>query len=232
MKIGIIGAMDIEVAEIVNNMAGKKVTETGHLKFVEGLISGIPVVVVKCGVGKVNAGICTQTLILNFNVTHVINTGIAGGLAKELSVMDTVVSTDAIYHDFDASDFGYKRSEVPGLGTVSFPADDNLISVAEQAYAEGIETGKLHYKIVRGRVATGDIFVNSSSKKAEIKSICNPACVEMEGAAIAQVCYLNKVPCVILRSISDLAENTDQVYLEKEAALENAYIVMNMVSKL
>ena len=232
MKIGIIGAMDIEVAEIIDKMAEKKTTEIGHLKFVEGFISGTPAVVVKCGVGKVNAGICTQTLILNFNVTHVINTGIAGGIAKELAVMDTVVSTDAMYHDFDASDFGYKRNEVPGLDTVSFPADEKLVAIAEQAYAEGAEEGKLHHKIIRGRIATGDLFVNSSSKKAEISSLCAPACVEMEGAAIAQVCYLNKVPFVILRSISDLAENTDEVYLEKDAALENAYIVMNMVKKL
>lgn len=232
MKIGIIGAMEIEVEEIINNMTEKKITEAGHLKFVQGYISGIPVVVVKCGVGKVNAGICTQTLILNFNVTHVINTGIAGGLAKELSVMDTVVSTDAMYHDFDASDFGYKRNEVPGLGTVAFPADEKLIELAQRAYADGVKSGKLQHKIIKGRIATGDLFVNSSSKKAEINSMCSPACVEMEGAAIAQVCYLNKVPYVILRSISDLAENTDEVYLEKEAAHENAYIVMNMVEKI
>ena len=174
----------------------------------------------------------TETLILKYNVSCVINTGIAGGIAHELSVMDTVVSTDAMYHDFDATEFGYRRNEVPGMGTVSFPADEKLIELAVRTYAEGVQSGKLHKKIVKGRVATGDIFVNSSIKKSELKAMCNPACVEMEGAAIAQACYLNKVPYVILRSISDLAENTTEVYLEKEAALENAYIVINMIKRM
>lgn len=232
MKIGIIGAMDVEVAEILENMTEKKPKDIGHLHFVEGFIGKTPIVIVKSGVGKVNAGICAQTLILCFGVTHVINTGIAGGIAKELNVMDVVVSEDAMFHDVDAVAFGYKRNEIPGLNTVSFPADKALITVAEQTYQEGAASGKLHRKMVRGRVATGDIFVNSSVKKAELKDMCNPACVEMEGAAIAQACYLNKVPYVIIRSISDLAENTDEVYLEKEAALENAYLVMNMVKNM
>ena len=232
MKIGIIGAMDVEVEEIINNMTDKKTEDVGHLHFVEGIIGKTSVVIAKSGVGKVDAGICAQTLILKFNVNCVINTGIAGGIAQELSVMDTVVSVDAMYHDFDATEFGYRRNEVPGLGTVSFPADEKLIELAVKTYENGVSSGKLHRKIVRGRVATGDIFVNSSIKKSEIKGICNPACVEMEGAAIAQVCYLNKVPFVILRSISDLAENTTEVYLEKEAAEENAYIVMNMIKSL
>ena len=146
--------------------------------------------------------------------------------------MDTVVSTDAMYHDFDATEFGYKRNEVPGMDTISFPADEKLIELAVRTYEDGLKNGKLHKKIVKGRVATGDIFVNSSIKKSSIKGICNPVCVEMEGAAIAQACYLNKVPYVILRSISDLAENTTEVYLEKEAALENAYIVMSMIKQM
>ena len=232
MKVGIIGAMDVEVEEIINNMAEKKTEDVGHLHFVEGLIDKTPVVIVQSGVGKVNAGICAQTLILKYNVTCVINTGIAGGIAQELSVMDTVVSTDAMYHDFDATEFGYKRNEVPGMDTISFPADEKLIELAVRTYEDGLKNGKLHKKIVKGRVATGDIFVNSSIKKSSIKGICNPVCVEMEGAAIAQACYLNKVPYVILRSISDLAENTTEVYLEKEAALENAYIVMSMIKQM
>ena len=229
MKIGIIGAMDVEVEEIINNMTEKKTEDVGHLHFVEGFIGKTPVVIAKSGVGKVSAGICTQTLILKFNVTCVINTGIAGGIASELSIMDTVISTDAMYHDFDATEFGYKRNEVPGLGTISFPADEKLIELAERSYEDGVKSGRLHKKVVKGRVATGDVFVNSSIKKSELKAMCDPACVEMEGAAIAQVCYLNKIPYVILRSISDLAENTTEVYMEKEAALENAYIVMNMI---
>jgi len=232
MKVGIIGAMDVEVEEIINNMAEKKTEDVGHLHFVEGFIDKTPVVIVQSGVGKVNAGICAQTLILKYNVTCVINTGIAGGIAQELAVMDTVVSTDAMYHDFDATEFGYKRNEVPGMDTISFPADEKLIELAVRTYEDGLKNGKLHKKIVKGRVATGDIFVNSSIKKSSIKGICNPVCVEMEGAAIAQACYLNKVPYVILRSISDLAENTTEVYLEKEAALENAYIVMSMIKQM
>lgn len=232
MKIGIIGAMEIEIAEIADCMTDKNTVDAGHLHFTEGFIGKTPVVLVKSGVGKVNAGICAQTLIREFQVTHVINTGVAGGIAKELSVMDTVVSTDAQYHDFNAVDFGYKMNEIPGLGTVTFPADGTLIKLAEETYAKGLAEGTLKKKLVKGRIATGDLFVNSSAKKAEISSMCSPACVEMEGAAIAQTCYLNKVPFVILRSISDLAENTTEVYLEKEAAHENAYLVLNMINSL
>ena len=232
MKIGIIGAMDVEVAEIINNMTEKKIKELGHLSFVEGFLGNTPVVIVQSGVGKVNAGICAQTLILSFGVTCVINTGIAGGISQDLNVMDTVVSTDAMYHDFDATEFGYKRNQVPGIDTIAFPADEKLISLAERTYAEGVKEGKLHRKMVRGRISTGDIFVNSSIKKSGIRALCNPSCVEMEGAAIAQVCYLNEIPFVIIRCISDLAENTTEVYLEKEAALENAYIVMSMVKTM
>ena len=232
MKVGIIGAMDVEVAEIISNMTEKKTTDIGHLQFVEGFIGKIPVVIVQSGVGKVNAGICTQTLILQFGVTCVINTGIAGGIAQGLSVMDTVISIDEIYHDFDATEFGYRLNEVPGLDTIAFPADEKLIELAEKTYEEGVKSGRLHRKAVKGRVATGDIFVNSSIKKSALKAMCNPACVEMEGAAIAHVCHLNKVPFVIIRCISDLAENTTEVYLEKEAALENAYLVMSMIKNM
>ncbi|MBO4706489.1 MAG: 5'-methylthioadenosine/adenosylhomocysteine nucleosidase [Spirochaetaceae bacterium] len=232
MKVGIIGAMDVEVAEIISNMTEKKTTDIGHLQFVEGFIGKIPVVIVQSGVGKVNAGICTQTLILQFGVTCVINTGIAGGIAQGLSVMDTVISIDAIYHDFDATEFGYRLNEVPGLDTIAFPADEKLIELAEKTYEEGVKSGRLHRKAVKGRVATGDIFVNSSIKKSALKAMCNPACVEMEGAAIAHVCHLNTVPFVIIRCISDLAENTTEVYLEKEAALENAYLVMSMIKNM
>lgn len=229
MKIGLICAMEVEVQSIRERLENPHETIVSCISFVEGTLHGKQVVVTKCGVGKVNAALCTEVLILKFGVTHVINSGVAGGLDSRLSVMDTVVSTDALHHDMDAVDFGYKKCQIPGFDTVAFPADEDMIKAVEKAYQKGKEEGKLSRKVIRGRVATGDVFVNSPDKKKEIIAVCDAACCEMEGAAVAQVCYINKVPYVIIRCISDLAEKTDEVYKEDEAAAESAYITTKVI---
>lgn len=232
MKIGLICAMEVEVQSIREKLENPHESIVSCISFVEGELYGKQVVVTKCGVGKVNAALCTEVLILKFGVTHVINSGVAGGLDSRLSVMDTVVSTDALHHDMDAVDFGYKKCQIPGFDTVAFPADEDMIKAVEKAYQKGKEEGKLSRKVIRGRVATGDVFVNSPDKKKEIIVVCDAACCEMEGAAVAQVCYINKVPYVIIRCISDLAEKTDEVYKEDEAAAESAYITTKTIEVL
>lgn len=232
MKIGIIGAMSVEVEALKKCMTDAKKSVCGHLEIFEGKIYGTDCAVVQCGVGKVNAGVCAEILIIKYNVTHIINSGVGGGLQKGLNVMDIVVSTDAVQYDVDATGFGYALCEIPGMGTVSYKADESLVRLAEAVYADGLKNGEVSHRIIAGRIGTADIFVNSREKKAEITALCGAACCEMEGAAIAQICTLNKIPFVIIRCISDLAEDTDQVYEEAAAAKESIYLTENLVKRM
>ncbi len=233
-KIGIIGAMEEEVSILINEMKNSgKVAETGAdgLVFHSGKINGTDAVIVKSGIGKVNAALCAQRLILQFGVTHIINTGIAGALGGDLRIFDMVVSTDAVYHDMDAVLFGYKPTQIPGMKVSEFKADAELVKTAELAFAKvNTVPGR---KILAGRVATGDQFIADRDKKEHIKEICAPLCVEMEGAAIAHACFLNGIPYVILRCISDMADESVEAtysFNEDTAAHESAKIVLEMLS--
>ena len=213
-KYGIIGAMESEVRALCNELVNYETVEYAGLKFFTGLLKGKDVVIVKSGIGKVNAALCAQALILKFSVTKIINTGIAGAFAKGLEVFDFVVSTAAVYHDFDTTAFGYKQGQVPGLPE-TFPADEALADTAVTAFGK-TEFAKKH-KVVKGIVASGDQFISDSAAKRTIQANFNPACVEMEGCAIAQACYLNKVPFVIVRCMSDMAdESVEQTYAFNE----------------
>ena len=238
-KIGIIGAMEVEVAYLKslmksgeNNCDNAKVTELGGLSFFEGNLAGIPCVVVKSGVGKVNAALCAQTLIYKFNVSNIINTGIAGAMASGLGVLDFVISTDAVYHDMDATGFGYKPTEIPQMNVSCFKADEKMIQSALDAFKK-IPEGEGH-KIIKGRIATGDQFISDKKVKEHIKEICSPACVEMEGAAIAHACAINKIPFIILRCMSDMADDGhESVYSfnEETAAKLNAELVLSTIKE-
>ena len=213
-KYGIIGAMESEVSKLCDDLAGKEIVEYAGLRFFTGILEGKDVVIVKSGIGKVNAALCAQALVLKFNVTKIINTGIAGAFAKGLGVFDFVVSTAAVYHDFDTTAFGYKAGQVPGMPE-SFAADSQLVDTAITAF-EKTEFAKQH-KIVKGVVASGDQFISDSGVKKTIQANFEPACVEMEGCAIAHTCYLNKVPFVIVRCMSDMAdESVEQTYAFNE----------------
>lgn len=237
-KIGIIGAMDVEVdtllAELKPNAGETAVKSTvlGERTYVEGVLDGVSVVVVRCGVGKVNAGMVAQALVLKFGVTNIINTGIAGAMASGLKIQDFVVSTSAVYHDFDVTGFGYPVCKVPGMDFVDFPMDEKMIQAAEKAYAE-MDHGE--HSLVKGKIASGDQFISDKAKKNYIKEICNPACVEMEGAAIAHACYLYKTPCVVIRCMSDMADDTVEKtyeFNEKSAAILNAEFVRKIVANI
>jgi len=227
-KIGIIGAMQVEVKHLHKEMKNINEIKIANLVFYEGIIGNVNVVLVQSGVGKVNAAMVATMLISIFKVTHLINTGVAGGLQKDLHIFDIVVSTDAIQHDMNAVAFGYKPCEVPGLDTIAFPADQKMIRLAKEAFNEG----HFNKKIVEGRIGTGDEFVDSAKTKLEIIEKCKPACCEMEGAAVAQVAYLNKIPFIIIRAISDMAENTKEIYEEEKAAEYSSFLVDHLVQKL
>ncbi len=206
MKLGIIGAMDVEVATLKEKMVDVTVSNHAGSVYFAGKLEGCPAVVVQCGVGKVNAALCAQILISEFGVTHIVNTGIAGSLCADLDIGDLLISRDAMYHDFDVAAFGYELGRVPGMDVVAFPADERLL---QQAYAAAEAENPGHTKL--GRVATGDQFVCEKTQKERIITVTGGLCTEMEGAAIAHTAYRNGVPFVIIRAISDKADDSAEM---------------------
>ncbi len=232
-KVGIIGAMEVEVSILASCLTDMKKTESGGLTFLEGMLDGVSVVIVRSGVGKVNAALCAQRLALCFGVTHIINTGIAGAIAHGLKVLDFVVSTDALYHDMDATGFGYKPTEIPQMTCSDFLADDSLVEAAKKAFSQLERKPEFaDQALLPGRIATGDQFISDKTIKAQIIKNCSPACVEMEGAAIAHACYLNNVPFVIIRCLSDMADDNEECtysFNEETAANLSAGLVRKML---
>ena len=231
MKLGIIGAMEVEVESLKSAMDVKRTVSKASMDFFEGTIGGTEVVVVRSGICKVNAGICVQILVDTFGVTHVLNTGVAGSLDARINIGDIVLSTDAAYHDVDATIFGYKKGEIPQMGVLSFPADKELIEKAKAA----IKVASPDLGVFEGRVCSGDQFIAEKEVKDAIIKDLGGMCCEMEGAGIAQACFLNKVPFVIIRAISDKADGSDVMdypEFEKKAAKDCAALVMEMIKSL
>lgn len=230
-KVGIIGAMSVELELLKSKLEeNPAVTKAGGMTFTEGKINRIPVVLVQSGVGKVNAALCAQRLILKFGCTHIINTGIAGAMASGLKVLDFVASTDAVYHDMDATGFGYKKTEIPQMKCSDFPADGKMLEAARSAFKEF----PAEHKLVFGRIATGDQFISDKEKKSAIQETCSPACVEMEGAAVAHACWINEIPFVIIRCMSDMADDDgESIYSfnENEAASLSGSLVLSMLGR-
>lgn len=231
-KIGIIGAMEIELETLKSHMQITNTLERASMTFLEGTLNHIPVVVVRSGIGKVNAGMCVQILADIFQVTHVINTGVAGSLNAAIDIGDIVVSSDALYHDVDATGFGYPLGQVPQLGTLTFEADRQMISLARSS----CETVNPEIRVFEGRIVSGDQFISSPETKAAIlKNFPDSCCTEMEGAAIAHASYLNHIPFVIIRAISDKADDSahmDYPAFEKAAAEHSARLVEHMIQQL
>ena len=230
IKLGIIGAMELEVETLLDAMGDKVSTAVAGSDFFEGKLKGLPVVVVRCGVGKVNAALCAQILCSCFHVTHLVNTGIAGSLSAALDIGDLLVSQDAMYHDFDCVHFGYPFGKVPGMDVTAFPADETMIRYAAAA-AQAVHPG--HVTI--GRVASGDQFVADRAVKEQIIAHTGGLCTEMEGCAIAQTAYRNGVPFVILRAISDKADDSaemDYPTFERIAAHRCAEVTMHLAAQL
>ena len=230
MKLGIIGAMAVEIATLKENMENMQETTRTGMVFYEGRLQGVDAVVVQCGIGKVNAAMCTQILCDCFGVTHVVNTGIAGSLCAELDIGDLVISCDAIHHDFDLHFWGRPIGQVPGFDVTAFPADEKMVELAFAA-AESVNPG--HSRV--GRVASGDQFICSKAQKEKIIADTQALCAEMEGASIAHTAYRNGVPFVIIRAISDKADDSaemDYPTFEAIAAQRCAQVTMAMASKL
>ena len=230
-KIGIIGAMDIEVAALREQMREPRVTGAGGMDFYEGELAGMPAVVVRSGVCKVNAAVCTQLLISRFGVDGVINTGIGGSLDARINIGDIVLSTDLVQHDVDASVFGYARGQIPQMSVFSFEADEALRELAMQACARvNPDIG-----VFSGRIASGDQFVSDRAVKEQIAGQFHALVAEMEGAAIGQVCVLNQVPFLVIRAVSDKADDSaamDYGAFEKMACEHSLRLTLQMMEIL
>ena len=229
-KLGIIGAMRIEVETLLEKMENVTMTKHAWSEYYEGTLEGLDVVVVQCGVGKVNAAMCAQILCSCYGVTHLVNTGIAGSLNAALDIGDLVISKDAIHHDFDLRFWGRPVGQVPGFEVTAFPADEDLIARAYAA-AEAVNPG--HNRV--GRVASGDQFICSKEQKDKIIADTQAICAEMEGTAIAQTAYRNGIPFVILRAISDKADDSaemDYPTFERIAAHRCAEVTRRLAKQL
>lgn len=230
-KIGIIGAMDEEVAALKQDMEVKASSTIASMEFLEGTLLGKDVVIVRSGIGKVNAAVCAEILAAIFKVDAIINTGIAGSLNAKIDIGDIVISSDVLHHDMDATGFGYALGQIPRMDVLSFVADKKLIetakSVCEQVNPE------IHTHI--GRVVSGDQFISDKDVKLRITENFQGYCTEMEGAAIAQTAYLNNIPFVILRAISDKADDSatvDYPTFEKKAIEHSVNLVKGILENL
>ncbi|MBU9714677.1 5'-methylthioadenosine/adenosylhomocysteine nucleosidase [Bacillus tamaricis] len=233
MKVGIIGAMNEEIAFFKKAMADLEVVQKGLLTFYSGTSYGHDVVITKSGVGKVNGAIAAQMLIDLFDIEALIFTGVAGGVKEELDVEDIVISTSCQQHDIDASPLGFERGTIPMFeGTSDFPADEHLVNIAYQA---AIHTMNKESKVLKGKIISGDQFIADKNVVKELGDTFGGICVEMEGAAVAQVAHFNAIPYVIIRSISDKANGEAPVSFEtfvERAAQTSSKIVERLLNEL
>jgi adenosylhomocysteine nucleosidase len=230
-RIGIIGAMEEEVSNLKEEMTDVTTKTKAGMEFFEGKLCGVGAVVVRSGIGKVNAGICTQILVDDYGIGAVINTGIAGSLLSEINIGDIVVSVDALQYDVHVEAFDYAPGQIPRMDTLAFPADKMLIALAEAVCKEVNPDIRTH----RGRIVSGDSFVSDHETKMKLREMYNGSCAEMEGAAIAQAAYLNGIGCVILRAISDKADDSaaeDYDTFEKKAIRHSVNLVRGMLQKI
>ncbi|MFI3230578.1 MAG: 5'-methylthioadenosine/adenosylhomocysteine nucleosidase [bacterium] len=230
--VGIIGAMEEEISNIkpyIEIVANKNVA---GLDFYIGNMSGHNVILVRSGIGKVNASVCTQILIDLYGVDCIINVGVAGAIANELGIGDIVISEDTQHHDFDTTHFGDKLGEIPRMDTSVFKADKELVQLAKECAEEEVKNNQSVYI---GKIVSGDQFVCDLDLKNNIKKIFKPKCVDMESASIGQVCYLNNVPFVVIRSISDGSDDNNPDEYEnffRDSAIKASLVLNNMINKI
>lgn len=227
-KVGIIFAMDEELKELLTHLTLEKTYEIFDLKFYEGIIHNIHCILVESGVGKVNAARTTQILIDNMKVDYIFNIGVAGGVDNKLNVLDVVIASELVQHDFDITAFNHEKGYIPNVGTY-IKSDEYLVRLANSCVRN------TDYQVLTGVIASGDIFCTDVSMSSKINTKFKALCVEMEGASVAQVCFLNHIPFLVLRSISDTPNNENVITYEEflEKSSQNiASFMKNLLEKL
>ncbi|MBR1623837.1 MAG: 5'-methylthioadenosine/adenosylhomocysteine nucleosidase [Pseudobutyrivibrio sp.] len=227
MKLGIIGAMQIEIENLKPSIKNQRFETISGIDFIEGEINGVPVVTGISGIGKVFAAICTEIMILHFNVDHVINIGVAGSLVKDLKVFDVAVADSAVQHDMNSSAIGFEIGLIPDINIKNFEADKRM----RDAVVEVLSEKGIYYQT--GVIASGDLFVDTEKQRQGIRQRFDAIAVDMEGASIAHTCYINNVPYAIIRSISD-AEGSAMDYntFATKAAEQSIGIVLDVIEKI
>jgi len=212
--IGIICAMDVELKSVQAALRDAREEEAYGFRYYSGKIGSRDVVMVRCGIGKVNAAVCCQTMILRYQPECIINTGVAGSLSKSVNLLDIVIATSAVEHDMDTSPIGDPVGFISGINIIQIPCDEKI---AQNLLRAANSIGGIH--AVTGCIASGDQFVTDGQRKAWIVESFHADAVEMEGAAIAHTCYLSNTPCVVLRSISDSTDDQHQMEFAEFAAV-------------
>ncbi len=229
---GVVAAMESEIALIKEEENIDEVVQVAGLEFCVGTLRGKDVVVVQCGMGKVNAAIATQILIDRFHAKSIINVGCAGCLNDSLEIGDFVISNTVAQHDFDVSAIGFDKGEIPYTHKVEFKADETLLEYATQAINQVAPLRQ----ICKGLVCTGDQFISSDAQKEVIMDEFSGDCAEMEGAAVGQTAYLNKVPFVVIRAMSDKANQeagtSDFSTYVEQVTKEGAEVVIAMIESI
>ena len=222
-KIGIIGAMKIEIEALADKLEDRLDTTVSGITFHEGRLCGREVVLAVCGVGKVFAAICAQTMILRFGATAIINSGVAGGLDSRLKICSAVIADKVVQHDMDTSALGDPVGLISGINKVYFEADREMIAALEKA-TDGYPDG-----VFFGIIASGDQFIAEDSKKEWLRSTFGAIACEMEGAAIAHAAHINNVPFAVFRTISDGGDGMDFVTFSKIAAERAQEIILKFI---
>ena len=225
--IGIIGAMEEEIENIkpyIDIISTKNIV---GVDFYMGKMGGNNVVLVRSGIGKVNAAVCSQVLIDLYAVDYIINVGVAGAINKDLKIGDVVIATDTMHHDMDTTYFGDDIGIIPRMEESAFKADNELIEIALKSSYDVLENNN----VVTGRIVSGDQFLCDIEKKNKIWSHFKASCVDMESAAIGQACYLNKIPFCIIRSISDNSDEDNQYEnFFRDSAIKASNILKDMIN--
>ena len=227
MKIGVIGPTEREIAPFISKIFNKKLTEHAMLKFYSGVYEGVEVVSVFCGVCKVNAAIATQLLIDKFEITHIVLTGVAGALNKQLEIGDIVISSEVAYHDVA---HGILTEYHPWMEDIYFRADVELLKLCENIVKSLLTPSDCHI----GRIITGEAFITDNERGSLIKNF-NPLCVDMESASVAHTCYVNNIPFIVIRSMSDDADENGSELFENNiemAALNSIKLVERLIKKI
>ena len=227
--IGVIGAMEVEVNAIIDMLNNKKEMVVGPITFTLGIINGKDVVVAKCGIGKVFAAMCAESMIQNFKLDYLLNVGVAGSLSKNLNVASIAISKSCVQHDMDTSPLGDPVGMISGINIIEIPASKAVIWKVEEA----VKSLGIDYEI--GVIASGDQFVNSSEKKDYIFKTFNAIACEMEGAAIGHAAYLNRIPFLIIRAISDKADDSatvDYPTFEAKAIEYSVKLLLELCNRL
>lgn len=227
MRIGVIGAMQIEIDNLKKSLSNQSTEIISGVEYVKGEIDGVEVVAAVSGVGKVFAAICAEAMIITYKVDMIINIGVAGTLCKELGVMDVAVASQVVQHDMNTSALGDPVGLLSGINQIFLPADEKMVKVL----SECLEEKQIHYQV--GTIATGDIFLHRPEQKALLHERFKAIAGEMEGGSIGHVCFVNHVPFAILRSISDGEGGTmDYETFAEKAAQVGIEIVIAFIKKI